>query len=86
MIADSSELRDAWEGDAADRSPQRGEIVLQTRYRNLRGEPFPWVYLAERDLAAVAQEAGFELETLGRAASGEYLVLLRVRSGAEERG
>ena len=86
VIADSSELRDAWDGDDADRSPTRGEIVLETRYRGLRGEPFPWVYMAEEDLAVVAREAGFELETLGRVASGEYLVLLRVRSGAEERG
>lgn len=85
VIADSSELRDAWEGDEADRSPNRGEIVLETRYRGLRGEPFPWVYMAEEDFAAVAREAGFELETLGRVASGEYLALLRVPGGAGER-
>jgi SAM-dependent methyltransferase len=79
VIADSSELRVAWEGDERDRSPSRGEIVLSTRYRELRGEPFPWLYLAEDDLAAVARGAGFEVETLGRVASGEYLVALRMR-------
>jgi SAM-dependent methyltransferase len=85
VIADSSELRVAWEGDEADRSPTRGEIVLSTRYRGLRGEPFPWLYLAAEDLAAIAREAGFEIETSGRVSSGEYLALLRPRSGAEER-
>jgi len=84
VIADSSELREAWDGDASDRSATRGEIVLSTRYRGLRGEPFPWVYLAEPDLAAVARETGFEVETLARVASGEYLVLLRLDRGPEE--
>ena len=76
VIADSSELRVAWEGDEADRSPNRGEIVLSTRYRRLRGEPFPWLYLAEPDLADLAREAGFEVESLSRVAGGEYLVAL----------
>ncbi len=86
VIADSSELRVAWEGDETDRSPKRGEIVLSTRYRGLRGEPFPWLYLAEEDLALISREAGFELETLGHVSSGEYLVALRPRAGAEVRG
>lgn len=76
VIADSSALREAWEGDESDRSPTRGEIVLATRYRRLRGEPFPWLYLAEADLAEVARGAGFALETLGRVGGGEYLVRL----------
>lgn len=86
VIADSSELRVAWKGDETDRSPKRGEIVLSTRYRGLRGEPFPWLYLAEEDLALISREAGFELETLGHVSSGEYLVALRPRAGAEVRG
>ncbi|MBY0398865.1 methyltransferase domain-containing protein, partial [Myxococcota bacterium] len=82
VIADSSELREAWDGDASDRSPERGEIVLATRYGRLRGEPFAWVYLAEADLADVARAAGYTAETLMRVASGEYLVELRVADGA----
>jgi SAM-dependent methyltransferase len=78
ILADSSELRVPWEGDESDRSPERGEIVLATRYGRLRGEPFPWVYLAESDFSGVAQAVGFEVETLARVASGEYLVALRV--------
>ena len=77
LIVDSSELRDAWEGNDEDTSPTRGEIVLSTRYRAWRGEPFPWVYLGESDLAAVAGRAGYEFETLGRVERGEYLAVLR---------
>ena len=81
IIADSSALREAWDGQIADTSPTRGEIVLSTRYRGWRGEPFPWLYLAEKDLCVVAEGAGFEVEHLGSVPSGEYLVALH--PGAE---
>ncbi|MFO0691049.1 MAG: class I SAM-dependent methyltransferase [Myxococcota bacterium] len=86
VLADSSELREAWDGDAADRSPARGEIVLETRYGRLRGEPFPWVYLAEPDLVAVAEAAGYVAETLMRVESGEYLLELRAATATPDRG
>lgn len=77
LIVDSSELREAWEGDREDRSPTRGEIVLSTRYRGLRGDPFPWLYLAEQDLANTARNAGYGMEIVARVEGGEYLALLR---------
>lgn len=78
LLVDSSELREAWDGDAADSTPNRGEIVLSTRYRGWRGEPFPWLYLAEPDLRGVAERAGFEMETLARVEGGEFLAALRL--------
>ncbi|MAG30027.1 MAG: methyltransferase [Deltaproteobacteria bacterium] len=81
ILADSSELRQAWEGDESDRTASRGEIVLSTRYRGWRGEPFAWLYLAEADLEAIAREAGFEMETLASVPGGEYLASLRPREG-----
>lgn len=83
IVADSSALRQPWDGDASDHSATRGEIVLETRYRGWRGEPFPWVYLAEEDLRAVAEAAGYRMQTLGRVPSGEYLVLLESSSGGD---
>lgn len=77
LVVDSSALREAWEGDEGDLSPSRGEIVLSTRYRGWRGESFPWVYLAEPDLADIAAGTGLEMETLGSVESGEYLAVLR---------
>lgn len=76
LIVDSSDLFDAWEGDDADRSATRGEIVLSTRYRGWRGAPFPWVYLAEGELSRIAREAGYAVEPLGRVERGEYLLAL----------
>lgn len=90
LLVDSSALREPWRGEAGpvDGVPgaeggdwraaaRRGEIVLSTRYRGLRGEPFPWLYLAEPHLQRLAGEHGWAVETLGRVASGEYLVALR---------
>jgi SAM-dependent methyltransferase len=77
ILADSSALREPWEGDREDDSPERGEIVLSLRYRGWMGEPFAWLYLAEPDLQLVAERAGFEMETLERVESGEYLACLR---------
>jgi len=77
VLADSSALRVPWEGDLRDDSAARGEIVLSTRYAGLQGEWFPWLYLAEADLAAVAAEAGLACRVLGRVAGGEYLAALR---------
>ncbi|MCP4904539.1 MAG: class I SAM-dependent methyltransferase [bacterium] len=80
LVVDSSELREAWQGDEADTRPTRGEIVLSTRYRGWRGEPFAWLYLSEQDLRSVASEAGFGMETLGRVERGEYLAALRLET------
>ncbi len=82
LIVDSSALREAWECDEEDKEATRGEIVLSTRYRGWRGTFFPWVYLAEADLADVAVGAGYEMETLGRVESGEFLAALRRAPGS----
>ena len=79
LVVDSSELREAWEGDLADVSPSRGEIVLETRYRGWRGEPFPWLYIGEADLREVADRAGFDMDVLGRSDDGEYLAVPALR-------
>lgn len=76
IIADSSALREAWDGEVTDQTAARGEIVLSTRYRGWRGAPFPWLYLAESDFCAVAEGAGFRVERLGAVPGGEYLLAL----------
>jgi hypothetical protein len=76
LIVDSSALREAWDGDQEDLSASRGEIVLSTRYRGWRGEPFPWIYLGENELREVALDAGYEMEMLGSVSSGEFLASL----------
>ena len=84
LVVDSSELREAWDGDQEDRAATRGEIVLSTRYRGCRGDAFPWVYLAEDDFMDVAQRAGYEMETVARVEGGEYLAVLRLGDEAAD--
>lgn len=76
ILADSSPLREAWDGEVMDRSAERGEIVLSTRYRGWRGEPFPWLYLAEEDFCAVSESVGLSVTHLGAVSGGEYLLAL----------
>lgn len=79
MLVDSSALREAWEGDASDRSAEAGEIVLSTRYRAQFGEPFPWLYVGASDLAAIGARAGLATTVLGEVEGGEFLAALRRR-------
>ena len=81
ILVDSSALREAWEGNSGDRSPEAGEIVLSTRYRGWMGASFPWLYLGARDLEQVARRSGFTTEILGEVVTGEFLAALRVRPG-----
>jgi len=90
ILADSSELREAWrerEAEVAEPVDDRagavpGEIVLSTRYRGWRGEPFRWLYLGESLFADVATRAGYTLEILGRIEAGEYLAALTPAAAA----
>jgi SAM-dependent methyltransferase len=79
ILVDSSALREAWEGAAADDSPNAGEIVLSTRYRGHIGEPFPWLYLSAAHLEEIAANAGLETEILGTVETGEFLAALKRR-------
>ncbi len=83
LIVDSSVLREPWEGDVEDTTSTRGEIVLSTRYHGLRGDSFPWLYLAEDDLAETAKRAGYATEGLARVDGGEYLAALRPNEEGE---
>ncbi len=86
IVADSSGLRESWDGDDADDSASRGEIVLSTRYRGWRGAPFPWLYLDAESLATVASEAGYRCEIAGRVDDGEYLAVLELDADTTSNG
>jgi len=64
-----------------DSSPLQGtsrsaEVTVSFEYRNLRGQPFPWLYVAESDLEEIARARGWEARILLRADAGEYLARL----------
>jgi len=78
VLLDSSPLR----LDDEDEPPaEPGEVEVSFDYRNLRGRPFPWIYLAEQELAPIAESLGWRFEVLERQEpDGEYLARL-VRAG-----
>lgn len=85
IVADSSALREAWVEDGADEDGAHpGEIVLETRYRGWRGEPFPWLYVDDATLSRVATGAGYRCEVVGRVEDGEYLALLHRKAATAE--
>jgi SAM-dependent methyltransferase len=55
-----------------------GEVEVAFTYRNLRGRPFGWLYIAGPALDAVARRAGWTCEIVDRlSSSDEYLARLR---------
>lgn len=80
LLLDSSPLRI----DDEDEPPQEpGEVEVRFDYRNLRGRPFPWIYLAEPELEAIARALGWGFEVLERQLpDGEYLARLIRAEGA----
>jgi SAM-dependent methyltransferase len=78
ILADSSPPMDeTGTGGAA-------ELSVRFRYRNLRGAPFPWIYLSETRLREIAGGVGFDFELLARRGGGarEYLARLSPCAGA----
>ena len=65
--------------EARRREP--GEVEVRFHYRNLRGRPFPWLYLSEAELANCAAALAWHCEILQRAdGAPEYLARLTPRS------
>lgn len=50
-----------------------GELEYQMRYRNVKGEPFPWLYLDFETLQRVALENGFCAELMIKGEHYDYL-------------
>jgi SAM-dependent methyltransferase len=72
LIDSSSPLDDeAWPGGVV-------EVIARLRYRNLHGEPFPWLYVSEATLREVASLLGYAFDVLERRGGGarEYLARL----------
>lgn len=67
LLLDSSPLQGS---DAS------GEVTVSFEYRNLRGQPFPWLYVAQSDLMEIARACGWGARVLHHADGGEYLARL----------
>jgi 2-polyprenyl-3-methyl-5-hydroxy-6-metoxy-1,4-benzoquinol methylase len=57
-----------------------GEVQFITEYRGVKSEPFPWLYLDERALAAAAERTKFNFELVRRGLHNDYLARLSIET------
>lgn len=87
ILADSSDIIYMYDLDedsdqdqdcpqALPRDNYYGEVIFQTFYKDLVGEPFPWLYVDFFNLQLHASEAGLNCEMLIQGDHHDYLVRL----------
>lgn len=57
-----------------------GEVLFQYEYKNQRGNPFGWLYIDQKKLIEIGQEAGFVVQILDEDDHYQYLVRMELRS------
>ena len=53
-----------------------GELTYQMQYRNVKGEPFPWLFIDPETLAAQAAAHGYRCDIIARGTHYDYLARL----------
>ena len=84
ILADSSDLIYMFEDEDSEPLPSDhyyGEVQFQTRYKNLKSEPFPWLYVDYNNLALHASHAGLNCEIVSSGEHYDYLARLTLEKG-----
>lgn len=81
---DSSDLRYLFEDEDGSflidlAGDYYGEVDFQMQYKNIKGEPFDWLYVDFQTLSLYAAECGFEAELVKEGEHYEYLACLRMK-------
>ena len=82
ILADSSDLIYMFEDEDSESLPSDhyyGEVQFETRYKDLRSDPFPWLYVDYHNLALHASHAGLECEMIRQGAHYDYLARLTIQ-------
>lgn len=53
-----------------------GEVTYQLSYKNLRGEPFAWLFVDADNLAAIARGCGLQMDVIYRGTDNHYVAAL----------
>ncbi len=53
-----------------------GEVTYQLTYKELKGEPFPWLFVDLDNLAAIAHSCGLQLEVIYHGNDNHYVAAL----------
>jgi len=82
ILADSSDLIYMFEDEDSESLPSDhyyGEVQFETRYKDLRSDPFPWLYVDYHNLALHANHAGFSCELICQGEHYDYMARLTIQ-------
>jgi len=74
LIFDSSDIAYLYEGNLPDTGKYYGELSYQYQYNRQTTDWFPWLYIDEKTLIAIAEETGYHMEVLLEDEYQQYLV------------
>lgn len=83
ILMDSSDLRYLFENEDGSfdinlAGAYYGQIDFQMQYRDVKGEPFDWLYVDFATLSMYASENGFEVKMIREGKHYDYLASLRI--------
>jgi SAM-dependent methyltransferase len=76
LLFDSSDIAYLYEGSLPDTGKYYGELSYQYQYNRQTSDWFPWLYIDEKTLTTIANEAGYDIEVLLEDEYQQYLVRL----------
>ena len=80
VLCDSSDISYVFETDDGfieyPDTPYFGELLYHMQYKDIVGEPFPWLYVDAQTLGDVAQACGYALEVVAEGDHYDYLARL----------
>ena len=81
ILVDSSDLRYIYENEDGSmdinlNAPYYGEVDYQMLYKNVKGEPFDWLYTDPALLASISKQCGLQCEIVAEGEHYDYLARL----------
>ena len=81
ILIDSSDLKYIYENEDGSmdidlNAPYYGEVDYQMQYKNVKGEPFDWLYTDPALLASISKQCGLQCEIVAEGEHYDYLARL----------
>lgn len=79
ILIDSSDLKYIYEDGSMDidlNAPYYGEVDYQMQYKNVKGEPFDWLYTDPMLLASISKQCGLNCEIVEEGENYDFLARL----------
>lgn len=84
ILIDSSDLKYIYENEDGSmdidlNAPYYGEVDYQMQYRDIKGEPFDWLYTDPMLLASVSKQCGLQCQIIEQGEHYDYLAKLTLK-------